>query len=89
MTQWRGARNPIAMESTNLLVTDKSPETAEQINSLLRNSGIKIHVIHAKTGAEVKRAIDNLSPALIIFPDPDPKETTVEAVTTAIIWSSR
>jgi diguanylate cyclase (GGDEF)-like protein len=68
------------MESTNLLVTDKSPDTAEQINSLLRNSGIKIHIIHTKTGADVKRAIDSLSPALIIFANPDPKETTVEEI---------
>ena len=47
------------MHSVNLLVADRSPESAEHINSLLRNSGIKIHVIHAESSVDIKRALDN------------------------------
>ena len=54
------------MHSVNLLVIDRSPESAEHINSLLRNSGIKIHVIHTQTSSDVKRAQDYDSPVLIL-----------------------
>jgi response regulator RpfG family c-di-GMP phosphodiesterase len=68
------------MHSVNLLVTDRSPESAEQINSLLRNTGIKIHVIHARTSTEVKRALDHDSPVLILYADPDPAEASLEEI---------
>jgi diguanylate cyclase (GGDEF)-like protein len=68
------------MESVNLLVTDRSPESAEQVNSLLRNSGIKIHVIHTSSGMEVKRALDHDTPILIVYANPDPEETSVEEI---------
>jgi len=68
------------MHSINLLVTDRSPESAERINSLLRNSGIKIHVMHASTCAEVKRALDNDAPVLIVYADPDPDDASLEEV---------
>ena len=66
------------MHSVNILVTDRSPETAEHINSLLRNSGISIHVIHTQTSIEVKRALDNDSPFLILFADPEPGDATLD-----------
>ncbi len=65
------------MHSVNILVTDRSPEAAEFINSLLRNSGIKIHVIHTRTSNEVKRALDKDSPILILFADPEPDDATL------------
>ena len=68
------------MHSANLLVTDQSPETAERINSLLRNSGIKVHVLHARTCAEVKRTLDHDSPVLIVFANPEPEDATLEEV---------
>ncbi len=68
------------MQSTNLLVIDRSPESAETINSLLRNSGIKIHVIHAQTSSEVKRALDHDSPVLILYADADPAEAPTEDI---------
>jgi diguanylate cyclase (GGDEF)-like protein len=68
------------MHSINLLVTDQSPESAERINSLLRNSGIKIHVMHASTSTEVKRALDNDAPVLILYADPDPDDASLEEV---------
>ncbi len=68
------------MHSINLLVTDRSPESAERINSLLRNSGIKIHVMHASTCTEVKRALDNDAPVLILYADPDPDDASLEEV---------
>ena len=68
------------MHSVNLLVTDRSPESAEHINSLLRNSGIKIHVIHAQTSADVKRALDHDSPVLILYADPDEADAPIEEI---------
>ncbi len=68
------------MESMNLLVTDKSPESAEHINSLLRNSGIKIHVIYASKALDIKRALEHDSPLLIIYANPDANSASVEEV---------
>ncbi len=65
------------MHSVNILVTDRSPESAENINSLLRNSGINIHVIHARTSTEVKRSLDNDAPVLILFADPEPDDAAL------------
>jgi len=68
------------MHSVNILVTDRSPETAEMINSLLRNSGINIHVIHTHSSTEVKRALDNDAPVLILFADPEPDDATLDEI---------
>ena len=68
------------MHRVNILVTDRSPESAENINSLLRNSGINIHVIHVRTSTEVKRALDNDSPVLILFADPDPDDAALDEI---------
>jgi EAL domain-containing protein (putative c-di-GMP-specific phosphodiesterase class I)/GGDEF domain-containing protein/PAS domain-containing protein len=69
------------MDSVNLLVLDRTPESAERINSLLRNSGIKIHVIHVQALAEVNRALNGCSPLLIIYVDPDPVDAGLEEIT--------
>jgi len=68
------------MHSANLLVIDRSPESAEYINSLLRNSGIKIHVIHTQTSSDVKRALDHDSPVLILYVDPDEIDSPIEDI---------
>jgi PAS domain-containing protein len=68
------------MHSVNLLVTDRSPESAEHINSLLRNSGIKIHVIHADTSVDVKRSLDHDSPVLILYADPDKSDAPLDEI---------
>ena len=68
------------MHSVNLLVTDRSPESAEHVNSLLRNSGIKIHVIYTKTSVEVKRALDHDSPVLILYCDPDESDAPLDEI---------
>jgi len=68
------------MQSVNLLVTDRSPESAEHINSLLRNSGIKIHVFHAQTSADVKRALDQDTPVLILYADADETDAPLEEI---------
>jgi diguanylate cyclase (GGDEF)-like protein len=68
------------MHSVNLLVTDESPESAEHINSLLRNSGIKIHVIHARTSSDVKRSLDQDSPVLILYANPDENDASIEEI---------
>jgi diguanylate cyclase (GGDEF)-like protein/PAS domain S-box-containing protein len=70
----------LQMHSVNVLVTDRSPEPAEHINSLLRNSGIKIHVIHARTSSDVKRALDSDSPVLILYADPEPDDASLEEI---------
>lgn len=68
------------MRSVNLLVTDRSPESAEHINSMLRNSGINIHVFHAGTSMDVKRALDHDTPLLILYADPDEAEAPLDEV---------
>jgi diguanylate cyclase (GGDEF)-like protein len=68
------------MRSVNLLVTDRSPEAAEHINSLLRNSGIKIHVIHVQTCAEIKRSLDQDSPVIILYADADENDAPLDEV---------
>ena len=68
------------MHSVNLLVVDRSPEYAEHINSVLRNSGIKIQVIHAQTGIDVKRALDRDAPVLILFANPEESEAALEEI---------
>lgn len=68
------------MHSVNLLVIDRSPESAEHVNSLLRNSGIKIHVIHTQSSSDVKRALDHESPVLILYADADDSEAPIEEV---------
>jgi diguanylate cyclase (GGDEF)-like protein/PAS domain S-box-containing protein len=68
------------MESAHLLVVDRSPESAEYINSLLRNSGIKIHVIHAAKALEVKRALEHSLPVLVLFCQPDSTAASVEEI---------
>jgi diguanylate cyclase (GGDEF)-like protein len=68
------------MHSANLLVIDRSPEPAELINSLLRNSGKKIHVLHAATCVEAKRVLDSDSPILIIYVDPDPVDASLQEI---------
>lgn len=68
------------MDSVNLLVVDRTPESSEQINSLLRNSGIKIHVIHVGSYAETNRAFDAYSPLLVIYLHPDPVDAGIEEI---------
>jgi diguanylate cyclase (GGDEF)-like protein len=68
------------MESMNILVADKSPETAERINSLLRNSVIRIHVLTAQKVLEVKRALDHDSPILVLYSNPDPTAASIEEI---------
>lgn len=69
------------MDSNNILVLDRTPEPAEHINSALRNSGIKIHVIHVQSYADVNRAIEGNSPILVVYANPDPVDAGLEEVT--------
>ena len=68
------------MDSANLLVIDKTPEAAERINSLLRNSGIKIHVIHATKFVEAKRSLDQDSPLAVIYISPESGSASLEEI---------
>jgi diguanylate cyclase (GGDEF)-like protein len=68
------------MPSANLLVADRSPEAAEHFNSLLRNSGINIHVTHAASSMDVKRILDSDPPVLILYAEADENEAPIEEV---------
>ena len=68
------------MQSVNLLVADRSPDSAEHINSLLRNSGIKVQVIYAASSVEIKRSLDNEAPILVLYADADENEAPLEEV---------
>jgi tRNA-dihydrouridine synthase len=68
------------MHSVSLLVLDRSSESAEHINSLLRNSGIKVHVIHTRTSVEVKRSLDHDAPVLILYANADENDAPLEEI---------
>ena len=66
------------MDSVNLLVADRSPDSAERINSMLRNSGIKVHVIHAASIIDVKRSLDNDRPVMVLYADADETDAPLD-----------
>lgn len=68
------------MESAHLLVVDRSPEVAEHVNSVLRNSGIKIHVIQASKALDTKQALERLRPVLVLFCCPDETAASLEEI---------
>ncbi|MDZ4728576.1 MAG: EAL domain-containing protein [Xanthomonadales bacterium] len=68
------------MDSTNLIVVDKTPEAADRINSLLRNSGIKIHVIHTSKFSEVKQSLDLDRPLVLIYIKPESSAASLEEI---------
>lgn len=68
------------MESAHLLVVDRSPERAEHVNSALRNSGINIHITHASKALDVKRALEQTRPVLVLFCEPDDTAAALEEV---------
>ena len=54
-------------DSPMLLVIDPSPECAARVNSLLRNSGISIHVLHVDNPTEAERLLREFHPFLIYY----------------------
>jgi diguanylate cyclase (GGDEF)-like protein len=58
------------MDSAHLLVVGENPECAEQINSLLHNSGIDIHTKFAHDLATARTAIDDDAPVLLVIDAP-------------------
>ncbi len=54
-------------DSPYLLVVDPHPESAARINSLLRNSGITVHVLHADNEPEAQRLAGEYAPFLIYY----------------------
>jgi EAL domain-containing protein (putative c-di-GMP-specific phosphodiesterase class I)/PleD family two-component response regulator len=69
-----------AKDSNRLLVVDQLPEHAEQINSLLRNSGIIVHIIFAETTAEAEKLIKSDPPFLVIYNDTATKSAPVTKI---------
>ncbi|HEY2624245.1 MAG TPA: diguanylate cyclase, partial [Dyella sp.] len=58
-----------------ILFIEKSVEDAEQIISLLRNSGIAVRPARATSADQVTAALDELGPDIVLF---DPSVGTVE-----------
>jgi len=57
----------MAKENAQLLVVDHSPEGAEEINSLLRNSGIIIRINFAKTIYQAEKSLKSNLHMLLIY----------------------
>jgi len=55
------------MDNIFLLVIDPSAESSEEINSLLRNSGMNVHVLHAASIADAERQAREFKPALVVY----------------------
>lgn len=68
------------MDSAHLLVVDRSPECAEHINSVLRNSGIKVRVSYTAKALDVKQALRQVQPFLVLFCDPDEMAASLEEI---------
>jgi len=54
-------------DSPFLLVIDTNPESAARVNSLLRNAGINVHVLHADNAPEAERLVGEFSPFLVYY----------------------
>ncbi|MEE4175444.1 MAG: GGDEF domain-containing protein [Xanthomonadales bacterium] len=54
-------------DSPILLVVDPNPECAARVNSLLRNSGISVHILHADNPTEAERLVREFRPFLIYY----------------------
>lgn len=57
----------MAAEQPFLLVVDPNPESAARVNSLLRNTGINVHVLHADNGTDTERLVREFSPYLVYY----------------------
>ena len=68
------------MDSAYLLIIDHSPECAEEINSLLRNSGIDVHTLFASSTAEAEKIIKSKSILLLIYHASAPKSAPVSKI---------
>lgn len=74
----------MAADQPVLLVIDPNPESAARVNSLLRNAGINVHVLHADNSAETERLVREFSPYLIYYlPDSVGRLPVFEAVNIA------
>ena len=58
-----------------ILFIEKSVEDAEQIISLLRNSGIAVRPARATSAEQITAALDELGPDIVLF---DPSVGTLE-----------
>lgn len=54
-------------ESLQILVIDPQAERAQEINSLIRNSGINVHISHADDGVHMERLLREKKPALCLL----------------------
>ena len=70
----------MAKESTRLLVVADTAERAQEIDSLLRNSGIALRVDAAETSSELSDALDSDPPFLLILCQTDPARVQAPAV---------
>ncbi len=61
------------MDSTYLLVIDKSPDHAQAINSFLRNAGVVVRVLNTSNFIEFEAALIEKSPFLILIGTQFPK----------------
>ncbi len=68
------------MEHIFIQVIDPSPESAEEIKSLLRNSGINVHVLNAASAKQAEQQIKEFRPSLIIYQSASGPEIPVELI---------
>lgn len=67
------------MDSVQLLIIDRSPESAEELSSLLRNSGINVHALQSDSISAAQKAIKQYHPILLIYNAISNPKTTVTA----------
>ncbi|MCU7960047.1 MAG: diguanylate cyclase, partial [gamma proteobacterium symbiont of Bathyaustriella thionipta] len=57
----------------NLLIIEKSPNTAERLANVLRNAGVAVHMVQAINEAECREAWQAEAPDIILFAHPHSK----------------
>lgn len=55
------------MESTRLIVVDATPDATEALNSLLRNSGLNVHVLFTDSVTQMDRMVREQAPVMLLF----------------------
>ncbi len=67
------------MPATDILVVDCSPELAQRVSNILRDSGISVRVSTASTEYDLSAIEDEQRFGLVLFGHPDPQDLPFEA----------
>ena len=68
------------MSTANIIFVDRMPESLNDVNDALHNSGTPVHVSIAATEYEFRRAQERYIPNLVLVGTPDPEDLTIDQI---------